>query len=141
MKKLMILLGLSMLLLAAIAGWQIAACYVANSELASDMQDLAAQNPARIGVASFDTEEELRSAVIASAKEHGIPLVPEQVTVRRVVTPGIVTPGLPTPNSTKPGALDISLSADYRAQVSVLGLSFPIRFTPSGSHRGEVDLK
>jgi hypothetical protein len=141
MKKLMVLLGLSLLLLAAIAGWQIADCYVANSELQSDIKDLAAQNPARIGLASVDTEEGLRSAVVASAKEHGIPLAPEQVTVRRVLTPGIVTPGLPKPDSTKPGVLDISLSADYQAQVSVLGLSFPIHFTPSGSHRGEVDLK
>lgn len=141
MKKLVRLLGLSALLLGAIAGWQIAACYIANAELQSDMPDLAVQNAARIGVKSFDSEEELRTAVIASAKEHGIPLAPEQVTVRRVVTAGVVTPGLPTPDSMKPGMLDISLAADYQARVSVLGFTFPIHLTPSGSHRGEVVAK
>jgi hypothetical protein len=141
MRKLVIILGLSVVLFAALAAWQIAACYAANSELQSDMQGLAAQDSARIGVTSFNTEEELRSAVIASAKDHGIQLVPEQVTVRRVVTPGVVTPGMPTPGSIAPGMLDISLAADYQARVYLLGFSFPIHFTPRGSHRGKVVLQ
>jgi hypothetical protein len=126
MRKAAVILGLAVLFLAAFAVWQITACYVANSELQSDMRDLAVQNGARIGLASFSTEEELRSAVVASAKEHGIQLAPEQVTVQRTLTPGM---------------LEISLSANYEARVTLLGFSFTIHFTPSRSYRGEIVVK
>jgi hypothetical protein len=126
MRKAAVILGLAVLLLAAFAAWQITACYVANSELQSDMKDLAVQNHARIGLAEFSTEEELRNAVVARAKEHGIQLAPEQVTVQRTLTPGM---------------LSISLAADYEARVNLLGFSFTIHFTPSSSHSGEIVVK
>ena len=123
MRKAAVIVGLAVLLFAAFAAWQITACYVANSELRSDMKDLAVQNGARIGLVSFNTEEELRNAVVARAKEHGIQLAPEQVTVQRTLTPGM---------------LEISLAADYEARVNLLGFSFAIHFTPSSSYRGEI---
>jgi hypothetical protein len=126
MRKAAIVLGLAVLLLAACVAWQITACYVANAELQSDMKDLAVQNGARIGMASFSTEEDLRNDVIASAKEHGIQLAPEQVTVQRTLTPGM---------------LEISLAADYQARMNLLGFSFPIHFTPSRSFKGEIAVK
>jgi hypothetical protein len=126
MKKAAIILGLAVLLLAAFTAWQITACYVANSELRSDLKDLAVQNGARIGWVSFPTEEELRDAVIARAKDHGIQLAPEQVTVHRSLTPRM---------------LDISLAADYEARVNLLVFSYTIHFTPSSSHRGEIVVK
>ncbi|HXW57063.1 MAG TPA: hypothetical protein VEJ67_15045 [Candidatus Cybelea sp.] len=46
--------------------------------------------------------------------------------------------GLPTPDHMAPGMLDISLAADYQARVYLLGLSFPIHFSPTGSHGGKV---
>jgi hypothetical protein len=124
-KKAAVIVGLTVLLLAAFAAWQITACYVANSELQSDMKDFAVQNGARIGLVTFSTEEELRNAVVARAKEHGIPLAPEQVTVQRTLTPGM---------------LEISL-ADYEARVNLLGFSFTIHFTPSSSYSGEIVVK
>lgn len=126
MKKAAIILGLAVLLLAASAAWQITSCYVANSELQSDMKALAVQNNARIGLGSFATEDELRYAVLSSAKEHGIQLAPEQVTVQRSLTPRM---------------LDISLAADYQARVNLLGFSYTIHFTPSSSHSGEIIVK
>jgi hypothetical protein len=126
MRKTAIILGLALFLPIAFAAWQIVACYVSNAELQSDMKDLAVQNGARIGLASFSTEEELRNAVVASAKEHGIQLAPEQVTVRRTLTPGM---------------LEISLAADYEARLNLLGFSFTIHFTPSRSYRGEIVVK
>jgi hypothetical protein len=126
MRKAAVILGLAVLLLAAFAAWQITACYVANSELQSDMKDLAVQNGARIGLATFSTEEELRNAVVARAKEHGIQLAPEQVTVQRTLTPGM---------------LEISLAADYEARVNLLGFSFTIHFTPSSSYSGGIVVK
>lgn len=126
MRKAPVILGLAALSLAAFAAWQIAACYVANSELQSDMKDLAVQNGARIGWVAFSTEEELRDAVIARAKQHGIQLAPEQVTVQRTLTPRM---------------LEISLAANYEARVNLLGFSFTIHFTPSSSHTGEIVVK
>lgn len=126
MRKAAGILGLAALLLAASAAWQITACYVDNSELQSDMKDLAVQNGARIGLSSFSTEEDLRNAVIAKAKEDGVPLAPGEVTVHRSLTPEM---------------LEISLAADYRARVQLPGFSFPVHFTPSASHRGEIVVK
>lgn len=126
MRKAAVILGLAVLLLPAFAAWQITGCYVANSELQSDMKDFAVQSPARIGLASFSTEEDLRNAVVASAKEHGIQLAPEQVTVQRTLTPEMLT---------------ISLAANYEARVNLLGFSFTIHFTPSSSHSGEIIVK
>jgi hypothetical protein len=126
MKRAAIILGLAVLLLGGFAGWQIGACYVANAELQSDMKDLAVQNGARSGLSSFSSEDELRDAVIAHAKEHGIQLAPEQVTVHRVLTPKW---------------LDLSLAADYEARVKLPGYSYTIHFTPSSSHSAEIIVK
>lgn len=79
MKKRIVILGLVLLALAGIIGWQVGACYLANSELQNEMQDLAVQNPFRIGLAPAATEDELRNSVIAKAKDLGIHLEPEQV--------------------------------------------------------------
>lgn len=127
MKKAVVLLGILILALAAFAGWQIAACWVANSELQSDMRDLAVQNRARIGLVPFSSEQELRNAVIASASKHGISLEPEQVTVKRTLTPEML--------------LSIYVAADYEARVKLLGVSFPIHFTPSSLHSAVIVVK
>jgi hypothetical protein len=110
----------------AIPGWQIAACYVANSELQSDLKDLAVQNGARIGWVSVATEEELRSAVVARAKDHGISLEPQQITVQRTMTPDV---------------LSIFLAADYETRANLLVYSFPIQFAPSSSYSAKVIVK
>lgn len=126
MKRAVCILGLAVFLLAAFAAWQVAACYVENAELQSDMNDLAVQNSARIGLATFNTEAELHNSVVASAREHGIRLAPEQVTVHRTLTARM---------------LEISLAADYEARVDLPGFAFPIHFNPSSSHRGEIVVK
>jgi hypothetical protein len=122
-RKAALILGLAAFALAGIIGWQFAACYLANSELQSDMKDLAVQNPFRIGLAPVATEEELRDSVIAKAKDHGIQLESRQVTVRRDLTDGV---------------LSISLAADYEARVNLFVHSFTLHFTPSSSHSAKV---
>jgi hypothetical protein len=126
MKKCIVILGLVLLALAGVIGWQVAACYVANSELRSDMQDLAVQGPFRIGLAPAPTEEGLRDSVISKAKDHGIQLQPQQVAVQYTFTPDV---------------LSISLAADYEAHVNLLVYSFTLHFSPSGSHSGKVIVK
>jgi hypothetical protein len=126
MRKTVVALGLVAALLVGGAAWQASAAYLANSELQSDMNDLAAQNSARIGLSQIASEDELRDAVISKAKEHGIQLQPEQVMVHRTLTPGM---------------LGISLSVDYAAPVNLLVFSFTIRFAPSSVHYAEVVVK
>ncbi len=125
MRNRAIILGL-ILALAGIIGWQVGACYVANSELQSDMQDLAVQNPFRIGLAPAPTEEGLRDSVITKAKDHGIQLQPRQVAVQYTFTPDV---------------LSVSLAADYEAPVNLLVYSFTLHFVPSGAHSGKVIVK
>jgi cell division protein FtsL len=126
MRKTVVVLGLTVLLLVGVVAWQVAAAYLANSELQSDMNDLAAQNSARIGLSQIASEDELRDSVISKAKEHGIQLQSEQVIVHRTFTPGM---------------LGISLSVDYAAPINLLVFSFTIRFAPSSVHYAEVIVK
>ncbi|MGA8221872.1 MAG: hypothetical protein WB780_09495 [Candidatus Acidiferrales bacterium] len=126
MKKTVIKVGLAVLLVAAFVAWRIGACYVANSELQSYMKDLAVQNGARIGLLTFDTEDELRDKIIARAKGYGIQLAPERVRVRRDLSPKW---------------LDVSLAADYDARVNLLVFSYPIHFSPASSHSAEIIVK
>ena len=113
-----LILGLAVLALAIIAGWQIASCELANLEFHEELRDIAAQGGARIGLLSFNTDEELRSAVIREAKKHEIQIAPEQITVERAGTPPAQT---------------IYLSVDYRARVALPGCSFTIHFHPSSA--------
>ena len=128
MRKQAITLGvLVVLAVASVIGWQVAACYVANSELQGDMTDLAAQNAYRIGLAPLPSEEELRDSVVAKAKDHGIELDPRQVTVQRTIDDDNV--------------LSVSLAADYEARVNLLVYSFALHFTPTSSHSAAVMVK
>ena len=106
--------------LAVVAGWQVASREVANLLLQSDMHDLASQ----VGVAatyhSPHTDEEFRAAVIHTARERGIDLRPDQVTVVR-----------PDAGGNTP----MYLSADYRTQVTLPHYSFVMRFTPSSTNQ------
>jgi hypothetical protein len=113
-----LILGLAVLALAILAGWQIASCELANLEFREELRDIAAQGGARIGLLSFNTDEELRNAVIREAKKHEIQLAPEQITVERTGTPPAQT---------------IYLSADYRARVALPGCSFTLHFHPSSA--------
>lgn len=118
MGKWKLILGLAVLGLAVIAGWQIASCELANLELREDLRDLSAQTGAHIGLNSFNTDEDFRSAIIHAAKKYGIPLEPEQVTVGRTGTPP---------------AQIIYLAADYKARVALPGCSFTLHFHPSSA--------
>jgi hypothetical protein len=118
MRKATLILGLTVLALAIIAGWQITLCELANLELQQDMRDLAAQIGSRIGLTPQSTDEDFRSAVIRKAEEHEIQLEPGQVTVQR---------------SGPDDAPIIFLAADYKVRVKLLGFAFTFHFTPSSA--------
>jgi hypothetical protein len=112
----LIVAGLLALVLAVIAGWQTAACELANVELRDDLHDLSSQISARIGLVDFNTDNDFRAAVIRKAERYDIYLQPEQITVRRSGT-------LKDPI--------IYLAANYQTRVRVLEYSFTLHFTPS----------
>jgi len=120
-----------LVLLALLAGWQIGVAYVQNYEFSSDLRDLAVDNNARTGLEAVKTEDELKSAVRASAQQHGIRLAPDRLTVHRTLTPATIAENgmIETPSN-----LDISIAADYEAPVNVLTFSFHIHFAPASSH-------
>ena len=118
MGRVKLILGLAVLILLIIAGWQIGSCELANLEFNGDLRDLAAQTGARIGLLSFSTDEEIRSAVIREARKYEIQLEPEQVKVERTGTPP---------------AQIITLAVDYGARVTLPGFSFTLHFHPSSA--------
>ncbi len=113
-----LILGLAVLALAIIAGWQVVSCELANLGLREDMHDLAAQAGAYIGLVSFNSDEDFRKAVIRAAQSHDIQLEAEQVTVQRT---GAV------PNQS------IYLAVDYKARVKLPGFSFALHFHPTSA--------
>ena len=118
MGKTKLILGLAVLALAVAAGWPIASCELANLELRADLRDIAAQNAARIGLASPSTDEDLRRTVVRAAKEYEIQLEPEQVILHRTGTAE---------------APILYLAVDYNVLVKLPGYSFTLHFTPSSA--------
>jgi len=116
MRNLTITLGVAALLLVLVTGWQVGACELANVEFQDDMQDIASQVGTRIGLAQMTKDEELRDAVIRKAKEYGIELDPNQVTVQ---------------HSGSGVSATVSLSAEYSALIKLPGLTFRLHLTPS----------
>jgi hypothetical protein len=118
MGKAKLILGFAVLALAIVAGWQIAACELANAMLREELRDLAAQNAHRMGLAPLKSDEDFRSDVIRLAKAHEIQLEPEQVTVQR---------------SGLERAPTIYLAVDFNARVGLPGFSFTLHFNPSSA--------
>ncbi len=119
MRKIILILVLAVLVLAGVAGWQIAKWELVNVELHDDMRFIAAQIGTRIGLNPPSTDEDLRNAVIRKAEGYEIQLEPEQVTVQRTGTEQ---------------APIIYLAADYRVRVKLLGFALTLHFTPSSAN-------
>jgi hypothetical protein len=99
------------------AGFQVAPVEMANYSFQDDLRQIAVtggSNPTK-------TDDDLRNSVISKAREHEIQLLPTQVTVQRIGTPG--SPA-------------VYVAADYSVPVNLPGYSFDIHFTPSSGNRG-----
>lgn len=138
MRRLILILAIGVAVAAVAAGWQIGNAYVENYEFGSDLNDLAVQNRARTGLESIATEDELKSAAMASAQQHGIQLALDHLTVHRTLTPGTFSA---TGIIETPANLDISIAAEYDALVHLPGISFSIHFAPAASHNAAVIVK
>lgn len=106
--------------LGVVAGWQIASCEWAYYELREDLRDIAAQNGARIGLNTMDTDDAIRGYVIGRAKQHAIELQPSEVTVQRTGTAE---------------AQGLYVAVDYYQAIKLAGLSFKMHFTADARGR------
>jgi hypothetical protein len=116
MRKILMIAGLAVLIVAAIAAWQIGSCYLANVELQDDMRDIAAQTGTRIGLAQVNSDDDLRNIVIRKAQQHDIKLRPDQIRVDRSGSGETAT---------------VHLRADYKIQLNAPGWAYTLHFTPS----------
>jgi hypothetical protein len=115
MRNMKVILGVAVLALAVIAGYQVGSPELANHLLHDDITDLAAQLDTRTGLGS-KSDDDYRNAVVRKAMEHGIDLPPNQVTVERSVSEHESI---------------IYIEADYSVPVRTLGFSFSLYFNPS----------
>ncbi len=120
MRTVKIILGLAVLVFVSIAGRQIGASEIANIRLHDDIQDLASQSGVRIGLTNARSDDDFRNAVLDKARQDGIELAPEQVTVQRT-------------GSSVTGT--ISIGADYTMPIHLPGFSFTLHFTPETGMR------
>jgi hypothetical protein len=116
MRKIALIVGIAVLALAVSAGWQIASCELADRQLEEALRDIASRNAEHIGLSAPTTDDDLRNSVIRAAKELGIVLDPNQVTVQHT-------------GEGKSSA--VHLTANYTAIVRLFGLSFKFHFSPS----------
>ncbi|HKV62228.1 MAG TPA: hypothetical protein VJO16_09965 [Candidatus Acidoferrum sp.] len=117
-KKTKLTLGLALLALAFAVGWPIASSELAYFELRADLRDIASQNAVRIGLASANTDDEIRAAVVRDARKYEIPLKPDQVTLKHTGT------------AEEPA---LYLAASYDVRIKLPGYSFTLHFAPSSA--------
>jgi len=106
--------GLFLFLFVLSAAWKVATCEFANYELKDDLHDVAAMGSSRIGLLGDASDNDLRDLVIQKAAGIGIPLLRDQVIVRR--------------SGSKENP-EVFLATRYRTRVSMPGFSLVFRFT------------
>ena len=99
------------------AGFQIIPPELNNYSFQDDLRNIAMVAGSNL----HQSDQELVDSVMRKAREHEIPLAPEQVTVQHFGTPG---------------SLAIYVAADYNVPVSLPGYSFSLHFTPSSGNKG-----
>jgi hypothetical protein len=120
MRLFKLILALAVLVLIISAGWQVGSWEVANMNLQEEIRDMASQAGTHLGIVVPKSDDDVRGDVVRKAKEHGIELQPEQVTVRR----------------TNPGEKSILyVAADYTVPVNLVFYSFNLHFTPSSERK------
>jgi hypothetical protein len=110
-------LGFVVIVLVAYSGFQIAPVVMANYSFEDDLKQVAlvgASTPSK-------TDDDLRGMVVLKAKDHDVQLLPEQVTVQRIGTPG---------------APAVYVAVDYNSTVNLPGYSYTFHFTPSSGNKG-----
>lgn len=116
MRNFKIVFGVVVLVLAVMAGWQVASWELANTQFQEELRDMGSMAGAHIGVVAPLSDEETVRAVIRKAGEHGIELDPDQVTMQHIGSGETAT---------------MYLAADYRVPVKLLFFSFKLHLIAS----------
>ncbi len=111
------LVGFLIIIYVVYAAFQIFPPEMSNFSFQDDLRNMALM----AGANPHTTEEELREQVVKKAQDHQITLIPENVTVQRIGTPG---------------APAVYVAADYSVPVSLPGYSLTLHFTPSSGNKG-----
>jgi len=109
--------GVLAIILVVYAGFQIIPPEMNNYSFEDDLHNISMMAGANLHQSDQDTLD----AVIRKAREHDIPLTPEQVTVERM---------------NAAGAVAVYVAADYSVPISLPGYSFTLHFTPSSGNKG-----
>jgi hypothetical protein len=109
--------GFLVIIGALYAGFQIVPPELTNYSFQDDLRNVAMVG----GANPRTTDQELVDTIIKKAQEHQITLVPENVTVQRIGTPGVNA---------------VYVAADYFVPVSLPGIDFKLHFTPSSGNKG-----
>jgi hypothetical protein len=99
------------------SGFQVIPPEMNNYSFQDDLRNIAMLG----GSNPHTTDQELLDSVLKKAQEHGITLAPENVTLKRIGTPG---------------APAVYVGVDYSVPVSLPGYSFTLHFTPSSGNQG-----
>ncbi len=118
MRRIKTILVIAVLVLGAMAGWQVGSGELANLQLQEDLHDLASQAGIRYGYVAPKSDADFREDVMRKAREHDIVLQLSQVTVHRTGSGNTST---------------MYLAADYVVPVKLPGYSFSLHFTPSST--------
>jgi hypothetical protein len=116
MRPVLVVVAIAAVIIALSAGWQICACEMENAEFQDDLQDLASQPGAHIGLAAPNSDADLRAIIIRKALGHGIELAPAQVSIQHTGSGVTAATHLP---------------ADYTVSVDLFVTSVNLHFAPS----------
>lgn len=118
MRKVKVVVLVAVFAFALLTAWKVGASEIANIQFQEDLHDLSGQVGVRIGHYTPWTDDQFRAAVLRKAKDEGIVLQPEQVTVQR----------------SQSGANEtMYLAADYDKTITLPGYSFVLHFNPSST--------
>jgi nucleotide-binding universal stress UspA family protein len=109
--------GILAIIFVVYAGFQIIPPEMSNYSFEDDLHNIAMMAGANL----HQSDQETLDAVLKKAREHDIPLTPEQVTVQRMNAAGGVA---------------VYVAADYNVPVSFPGYSFTLHFTPNSGNKG-----
>jgi hypothetical protein len=97
--------------------FQVAPPMLANYSFADDLKTVAMMDSANLQ----KTDEDVRNDVARKAKEHDLPIAPNQITVQRINSPGLSA---------------VYVAADYSVTINLPGYSFDMHFDPNSGNKG-----
>jgi hypothetical protein len=108
--------GFLAILFVILACFEVAPPLMANYSFSDDLRNVALMDGANFQ----KTDEDVRNDVMRKVKEQNLPIVPKQVTVQRINTPGMSA---------------LYVAADYSVTVSLPFYSFDMHFNPTSGNK------